>query len=350
MLNIFSQHQRGPKLEEKFPISETNGKTFLPSDDLDELLRDSEHFINELKASLPSHSSFSPLKYIFNGWRNNNNNVNTSNIDDKYEKLFKSILPKIEDVEKVMREKLLEVSNKKLALIEQGRFLKIRLDSCIIYNGDVVNEKDKYIFDFREYVSKLSGEYKYHTEMLDFNTELTRQRLVQDAKVNCKGNPNYITWSYMVRQLTRNELFADPDHSFLIFKLRRLKKCKNIMMKLLSSYLVVRESHSVNLESIVSSRVKLMNIFRSGSDVKLENSELNNLSETEGKIENLYDHSNCHDCSYVPLMALDCQDHYQKLSSQGKELSNRLFSLIEIREKILDIQDFHNKSIKENTL
>jgi hypothetical protein len=49
-------------------------------------------------------------------------------------------------------------------------------------------------------------------------------------------------------------------------------------------------------------------------------------------------------------MALDCQDHYQKLSSQGKELANRLFSLVEIREKILDIQHFHHKNIKENKL
>lgn len=51
----------------------------------------------------------------------------------------------------------------------------------------------------------------------------------------------------------------------------------------------------------------------------------------EGTLESAYDHSNCHDCSCVPELTLDCVNHFNKLSAQGLSMTQRLKSIIELR-------------------
>ena len=51
----------------------------------------------------------------------------------------------------------------------------------------------------------------------------------------------------------------------------------------------------------------------------------------EGTLESAYDHANCHDCSCVPELTLDCVNHFNKLSAQGLNMTQRLKSIIELR-------------------
>ena len=57
----------------------------------------------------------------------------------------------------------------------------------------------------------------------------------------------------------------------------------------------------------------------------------------EGTLENGYDHSNCHDCSCVPELTLDCVQHLIKLSTQSMQMTQRLQSIVELREQIKDL-------------
>lgn len=201
MLKIFS-HQRGLEDEQQQDSSVsslvsaatatasttgTTAKTFLPSDDLDELLADSEHFIQELRASLPSdNQGFSPFKYIMSRFNTSSSasNGNGTHRNEKLETVYKSLLPKIDDVELVLRGKVCELVLKKQALQEQGRFLKTRLDACIIYNGDVVQSRDVFISHVRDFVSRLSAECNVLKNVVLFNIELIRQQLIQVAQTH----------------------------------------------------------------------------------------------------------------------------------------------------------------------
>jgi hypothetical protein len=88
-------------------------------------------------------------------------------------------MPKIDIVETCLRKKVVEVSEKRMALKEQGRFLKTRLDACIIFNGDELNRLRIEVEDLRLYVEKLSRDFSAVKQLLLFNSELIRQRLVQ---------------------------------------------------------------------------------------------------------------------------------------------------------------------------
>ena len=69
------------------------------------------------------------------------------------------------------------------------------LDACIIYNGDAVREKDRIIDDLRGVISKLQQEYVDSKHLLAFNTELIRQKLIQDAVTSSSSHrSNYISW------------------------------------------------------------------------------------------------------------------------------------------------------------
>ena len=61
-----------------------------------------------------------------------------------------------------------------------------------------------------------------------------------------------------------------------------------------------------------------------------------NIDLQEGTLENAYDHSNCHDCACVPELTLDCVQHFNKLSAQGIQMTQRLQSIVELREQIKD--------------
>ena len=109
------------------------------------------------------------------------------------------------------------------------------------------------------------------------------------------------------------------------------------MMKELSSALVLRELHASNLDIIVQARSKAIAILkRVGNNV--------NLDTNEGKLESVYDHSNCHDCGCGSSLAFDCNEHFEELSAKFLILSKKLASLIEVREKMKDMWQLLNNT------
>ena len=184
----------------------------------------------------------------------------------------------------------------------------------------------------------------------------------------------------MVRQLTSAELKADSDHGKLATRVEDVKVTKEAFASRLSSLLVVRENHGSNLEGTVMARAEIVSVLRrphnasdtnddndsmvidntpdmkgkinrstggSDDDANVDNNvrkEKNRIEQgnkdidlKEGTLENGYDHSNCHDCSCVPELTLDCVQHLIKLSTQSMQMTQRLQSIVELREQIKDL-------------
>ena len=70
-------------------------------------------------------------------------------------------------------------------------------DSCIIYNGDTVREKDTIIDEIREYVSNLSKEFTMSKQLLNFNTELIRY-MIRSLDIYLYHSIHTYTYSYII--------------------------------------------------------------------------------------------------------------------------------------------------------
>lgn len=107
-------------------------------------------------------------------------------------------------------------------------------------------------------------------------------------------------------------------------------QCREQLVLQLSQLLEARESHISNLEA---SSV----VHKSLSDLlQLSANEHDNGPESLP----IFDHSHCHDCSYVQSISSDCVSHLQSLTKQTVEASQRLLQLVELRERVRDSAEF----------
>ena len=103
-------------------------------------------------------------------------------------------------------------------------------------------------------------------QLIAFNMELIRQKLIENAikRAGSSQRTGYISWSFMVRNLTTKELEADEDHVGLTEQLEKLRELREASGATLESLLEVREGHSVNLEGSVQARRDILGILKRG--------------------------------------------------------------------------------------
>lgn len=60
----------------------------------------------------------------------------------------------------------------------------------------------------------------------------------------------------------------------------------------------------------------------------------------------IFNHDQCHDCSYVQLITNDCINHLNLLTKQTVDASQRLLQLVELRERVSGFSaDSHSSSV-----
>lgn len=99
------------------------------------------------------------------------------------------------------------------------------------------------------------------------------------------------------------------------------------------SILEKRVIQQTNLDNCVWSLDAIKNA------VKREGLAENQLSHDSSGLNNTndnFDHSMCEDCSYSYAMACDCVSHLEILQKQALDANQRLQSIVEIREKMID--------------
>jgi hypothetical protein len=94
--------------------------------------------------------------------------------------------------------------------------------------------------------------------------------------------------------------------------------------------LEVRESHLQNYENCSRTSISLIELLKvAGEDGQ------HSVQHAE-----MFDHENCHDCSYVQTMTVECHRHLSELTQQIADASQRLILLVELREKVRESGEF----------
>lgn len=227
---------------------------------------------------------------------------------------FDSLFPRLVKAVEETTISASEIDEKTVALRDQASVLKVRLNACICYNTEYLATKSDMVEEMRRVVDELSAYSTDIKAMITFNIEVIRQRLVQSVS---QGR-SYVSWSnraMLMRPISETELGQDPDHSFLMQKLRLIRESKDDLMNKLTELLELRELHTVNLEAGTVAYTDICDLIESVN----ESMHLPRESHS-GAVHGAYDHSTCPDCSIIHTMAEQCVDHLSSLIRQQEDI------------------------------
>jgi hypothetical protein len=190
---------------------------------LDMLVEECGAFMSDVKSIPQSPGSDSGIGVFkgtaaqkFRAWRSRKR-------DEKLLMVYNSLLPRIKDGEEYLRDLIIQIVEKKIALRDQARHLKIRLDSCIKHNCDFVDKHGTVIEHMRSTVNNLSTESSLVKAMVAFNAELVRQKVAQ----NIRHGRSFVSWgsrAVLLRPISEQELSEDADHPVLMNRLYSLRE------------------------------------------------------------------------------------------------------------------------------
>lgn len=202
----------------------------------DALMLESENFLEQIRA-IPEDQGNYLLK--FNAWRSKRRDKNLY-------LTMNNLVRRIKSSEDQWRDNIIQIVEKKLALRDQARHLKCRLNSCIAYNTEFVEGQEQLVEEMRTNVNNLSAESSDLKAAVVFNCELVRQKIIQTVKQNrtfvaCKflvlpgiaPNDDVFNWlilcaggskAVLLRPVSDQELAEDADHPELMQRLHGLRE------------------------------------------------------------------------------------------------------------------------------
>ncbi|CAE7511811.1 unnamed protein product, partial [Symbiodinium microadriaticum] len=291
---------------------------------IDSLITECNNFLSQISQIRDSLEAGSGSKGIMQAahklrqWRSRRR-------DERLHSVMHSLLPRIKSNEEYLRDFIIQIVEKKLALRDQARHLKCRLEACINYNGDYIDGQEDLIEEMRNAVNSLSTESSVVKVMVSFNVELVRQRVMETVR----HNRSFVSWgskAVLLRPISEQELAEDSDHPALMERLNRLRESREQLVMQLSQLLETREAHIVNLDAATLLHKNLLDLLQNDG-----------ISSSDSQV---FDHAHCHDCSYVQSISRDCVVHLQSLTKQTVDASQRLLQLVELREKVRDSAEF----------
>ena len=319
------------------------------------LIEESDTIIKELNKLLPT--SRGPMSALFGSvlksgleiLKRKRGSGNQKQRDPN--EIYRELNPKVQRVERDLRETLASITERKSALQDQARLLMSRLDACILYNVERTQLADAFIKDCQKMHSSLNDEFAKVVQMLEFNRELMAQN-------GSQGTKNFSAWTYVLHKMKdRTNSFSgspdtssnggDSDEIFLRYKHEKCEKCIEEYEMSLSQAQEVKSSHVHKLENCSEMRLQLISIIRENESPGSPDSRLSSphsLIHTQGddfldepNNDNFYDHSNCHDCLNTYNISTNCAESLKKLDKQEESISERLLTLIELREGLKGI-------------
>lgn len=200
---------------------------------LDHLIHESENFLFQISqissqemgnsssfssadTSTSSSSSMLQAAKKFRQWRSRRR-------DEKLLVTMNSLLPRIKLSEEYLRDLIIQIVEKKLALRDQARHLKHRLDACIAYNSHAITSQEEIIDEMRNSVNALSTESALVKAMVAFNVELVRQKVMETVR----NNRSFVSWgskAVLLRPISEQELSEDADHPALMTRLNTIRE------------------------------------------------------------------------------------------------------------------------------
>jgi hypothetical protein len=195
---------------------------------LDNLIHESENFLFQISqissqemgnsSSSSQDSSMLQAAKKFRQWRSRRR-------DEKLLLTMNSLLPRIKLSEEYLRDLIIQIVEKKLALRDQARHLKHRLDACIAYNSHAITSQEEIIDEMRTSVNALSTESALVKAMVAFNVELVRQKVMETVR----NNRTFVSWgskAVLLRPISEQELSEDADHPTLMTRLNTIREVR----------------------------------------------------------------------------------------------------------------------------
>ena len=138
--------------------------------------------------------------------------------------IYRELNPKVQGVEKDLRDTLASITERKSALQDQARHLMSRLDACILFNVERLQIIDTHIKDSQKTLSILNNEYAKVNQMLEFNHELMIQNNSQ--AMGSQSRKGFSAWTYVLHKMKDRSNSSprgsndsnDSDEIFLRYK------------------------------------------------------------------------------------------------------------------------------------
>lgn len=353
------------------------GLCFQPIEDADKLLEECNSFVEERDADLYQvpFASFSRVAAGVRNWR-------AKQRESKLSVTYNSLVPRILEQEKALRQIIGEVVEKKKSLRLQARYLQVRLNTCLEVNKNLLLETDGPLQEIRSHVDNLSEEAVRLKEMSIFNREILRLKLLS---TNRRNKP-FMGWGNNSKQkpktqVTESDLAEDTDHTMIGLRLECLRQLKDKYVKFLAEVLEKRVKEQMNIESCkVSLQAIKTVVTREGwssvadmapltidtlegtTGTTIKHTEAGSSSSGDGseyarvnnpnldKVPYTFDHSRCRDCSYSRAITSDCTNHMATLQRQAAEANSRLMELVMMRERMSSDLAFTDSTTSSTTV
>jgi len=300
---------------------------FKPIDAADKLLQECQVFMQQAQTDLFTIPlpTFALKVTGVRSWR-------TRQRDTKLMAMYSSLVPRIIEAEKVLRNIIGEVVEKKNALRVQAKYLNVRLATCLQHNKSLLDASETPVVDLRSHVDDLCNESAMLKAMLLFNKEVLR---IRKLEANHRDKQSFMRWgqkppSSSRKAFTDAELADDPDHTVIEARLELIRQVQVKFMTALTALLEKRSVEQCNFENcersihaiaLLTNRAGVMG----GETTSAEDATIS------------FDHSRCSDCSYGYSITSDCTNHMITLQKQGHEANNRLRELVVMREKMAEV-------------
>lgn len=299
---------------------------FTPIQEADKLLEE----CNQVLVQMTGGQSFA--QFGFARVANVVQSFRTKRKDSKIISLYEGLTPRINATETKLRNIIIEVAEKKVALRMHANHLQARLHSCINFNKTLLSESEGPLEELRSFVNRLSGESSQLKEMMVFNKEIIRFKNLEQVS---KGQ-SFVRWAPSMKPpkrtaVSESDLMKDDMHPDIETRLIVLRKIRERFVAFLANLLETRGTQLANLDNCEKAMQLIDGIISRNKGLGIEDTK-----EIEKEEKYTYDHSRCADCSYGYSMTYDCTNHLAALRKQALEANTRLQSIVEIRERIAD--------------
>lgn len=284
----------------------------------DALFIECESYLTQAKSSL----AVLPFSAI-NEWR-------TKRRDDQLVSLFDALQPRIQTSEKSLRDILERAAEKKELLRKRAKELQLQLASCIEFNRDQLSQSEPVVEQLRTVVDSVANESSCVKFMLQFNDEVSRQKLSEEALRERQATAPWATSlsAASALRLDALSLSEDEDHKVLAGKLSSLRNVREETMSELALVLEYKETCTQNMSGCSRSKEAVEQILRRDSaangdsqPVRLQHSQF------------------CKDCAGVFQSGEAVMAQFEELQATSSAGTSRLQKLVEIRERIIEMDN-----------
>ena len=278
----------------------------------DALFVECESYLTQGKSSL----AVLPFAAI-NEWR-------TRRRDDHLVALCDALQPRIQASEKALRDILESTAQKKEMLRKVAKELQQQLCSCIEYNRAEICKSEPVVEQLRSVVDSVASESSCVKYMLQFNDEVARQKLSEEALRERQAISPWATGLSAVHSLkVDSSVLEDEDHKLLSGKLSSLRTMREETTSELALILEYKETCTQNMTGCSRSKEAVEQILRR---------EIG-----EAQVPELEHSQFCKDCTNVFHKGESVMVDFEHMQTTSAESTTRLQKLVEIRERIIEI-------------